>query len=198
MTIEIRELTPALVEDYLTFFDHDAFADNPRWAACYCMFPHINCDNDTWDARSASVNRAEKCELICASEARGWLAYVDGQPAGWCNAAQRTSLARYRDDDDLPREDAETSGTIVCFIIAKPYRRLGVASLLLDAAVEGFRRQGLRYAEAFPMNAPADDAEAHVGPLSMYLAAGFEPLRYLENGYAIVRKILATEPQSKE
>ncbi len=194
MPVEIRELTPALVEDYLTFFDHDAFADNPRWAACYCMFPHVTAEGDEWNRRSASVNRADKRELICAGRARGWLAYVDGRPAGWCNAAPRASLARYRDDDDLPRDDGDCSGTIVCFIIAKPYRHLGIAAQLLTAAVDGFRQQGLRYAEAFSLRTPQDDAGAHVGPLSMYLAAGFELLRDLDNDYSIVRKTLAPEP----
>ena len=194
MPVEIRELTPALVEDYLTFFDHDAFADNPRWAACYCMFPHVNCSGDEWDARAASVNRADKRALICGGQAQGWLAYVDGQPAGWCNAAPRANLARYRDDDDLSRDDVDCTGTSACFIIAKPYRRQGIAAQLLAAAVDGFRRRGLRYAEAFPLRNTQDDADAHVGPLSMYLAAGFEPLRDLDNGYSIVRKTLAPEP----
>lgn len=191
MPLEIRELTPQLVEDYLTFFDRDAFADNPRWAACYCMFPHVTDEGEDWTARSASVNRAVKRELICAGQAKGWLAYVDGRPVGWCNAAPRMSLLRYRDTDDLPREDAEVTGSIVCFIIGKPYRRQGIATHLLAAAVEGFRRQGLRYAEAFTTAAPTDDAQAHVGPLSMYLAAGFERVRDLEDGYLYVRKTLS-------
>lgn len=193
MPLEIRELTPALVEDYLAFFDHDAFADNPRWAACYCMFPHVTEEGDAWNARTAAVNRAAKRELICARQAQGWLAYVDGRVAGWCNAAPRMSLARYRETDELPREHAEESGSIVCFIIAKPFRRQGVATRLLAAAVEGFRRQGLRYAEAFTTPFPESDAQAHVGPLSMYLAAGFERMADLDDGYLLVRKTLAPE-----
>jgi GNAT superfamily N-acetyltransferase len=195
MSLEIRELKPELVEDYLAFFDHDAFTDNPRWAACYCMFPHVTCEGDEWNARTAAVNRAAKRELIRVGRAQGWLAYVDGRPAGWCHAAPRMSLARYWESDELPVENAEVSGSIVCFIIAKCNRRQGVASRLLAAAVEGFRRQGLRYAEAFSMSDPADDAQAHVGPLAMYLAAGFERVRDLEDGYLLVRKTLAPESE---
>lgn len=193
MPLEIRELTPERVEDYLAFFDHDAFADNPRWAACYCMFPHVTDAGDDWTARTAEVNRAGKRELICARLAQGWLAYVDGKPVGWVNAAPRLSLARYRETDELPREHAEESGSIVCFIIAKPFRRQGIATHLLAAAVEGLCRQGLRYAEAFTLDAPESDARAHVGPMSMYLAAGFERVSDLEDGYALVRKELAAE-----
>jgi uncharacterized protein YndB with AHSA1/START domain len=32
----IRPLTPDRIDDFLRFFDHDAFADNPYWAHCYC------------------------------------------------------------------------------------------------------------------------------------------------------------------
>lgn len=195
MTLEIRELTPELVDDYLAFFDHDAFADNPRWAACYCMFPHVTDVGDAWQARAAAVNRAAKRELICMGRAKGWLAYVDGKPAGWLNAAPRMSLDRYRETNELPTEHAEVSGSVVCFIIAKPYRRQGIASQLLAAAIEGFRRQGVRYAEAFTTGAPTSDAEAHVGPLSMYLAAGFEPVSDLDDGYVLVRKTLAAESE---
>jgi GNAT superfamily N-acetyltransferase len=157
------------------------------------MFPHVTAEGDEWNARSASVNRDAKRELICTGRAQGWLAYVDGRVAGWVNAAPRARLPQYRDDDDLPREDIDCSGTIACFIIAKPYRRQGIAKQLLTAAVDGFRRQGMRYAEAFPRRRPQDDAEAHVGPLDMYLAAGFELLRDLDNEYLIVRKTLAHE-----
>lgn len=197
MSLEIRELTPERVEDYLAFFDHDAFTDNPRWAACYCMFPHVTSEGAEWSARSAAVNRAAKRELICAGKAKGWLAYVDGKPVGWLNAAPRVSLARYREAEELPRADADVSGSIVCFIIAQPYRRQGIATRLLDAAIEEFRRKGLRYAEAFTTSAPQSDAEAHVGPLSMYLRAGFEPVRDLEGGYVLVRKTLAPAPESE-
>ena len=195
MSLEIRELTPELVEDYLAFFDHDAFADNPRWAACYCVFPHVTSEGDDWTARTAAVNRAGKRELICARLAQGWLAYVDGKPVGWVNAAPRLSLARYRETDELPREHAGESGSIVCFIIAKPFRRQGIATHLLASVVEGFRRQGLRYAEAFTIDAPESDAQAHVGPMSMYLAAGFEPVVDLGDGYVLVRKTLAPESE---
>jgi len=33
--IEVRELTPARLDDYLRFFDKDAFTDFPEWSGCY-------------------------------------------------------------------------------------------------------------------------------------------------------------------
>jgi hypothetical protein len=32
----VKELTPSLRDDFLLFFDHVAFVDNPDWSDCYC------------------------------------------------------------------------------------------------------------------------------------------------------------------
>jgi len=63
-------------------------------------------------------------------------------------------------------------GTAICFVIAPPYRRHGIARRLLDAACEGFAAQGLAYAEGFPVKEPQSDAQAYHGPPSLYQAAG--------------------------
>lgn len=55
---DIRELSPDLLEDYLDFFDHAAFADNPEWAACYCYFPHAPHATQKWNEQAAEHNRA--------------------------------------------------------------------------------------------------------------------------------------------
>jgi hypothetical protein len=36
--VEVRELRPELLDDYLRFFDQDAFTDFPEWSGCYCGF----------------------------------------------------------------------------------------------------------------------------------------------------------------
>jgi len=32
----IKEPTPSLRDDFLLFFDHVAFAEDPDWSDCYC------------------------------------------------------------------------------------------------------------------------------------------------------------------
>jgi hypothetical protein len=83
--IEIRPLTPELADDFLRFFDRDAFMDNPDWSGCYCLFYQFNGDN--WDTATPEQNRATKEDLIRRGEAHGYLAYLDGTPVGWCHAA---------------------------------------------------------------------------------------------------------------
>ena len=61
----------------------------------------------------------------------GYLAYVNGQPAGWVNASSRSDYGLYRRVDPDGPEPQSVIG-VSCFLIAPPFRRHGVASALLD------------------------------------------------------------------
>ena len=187
---EIRALGPERLDDFLRFFDRDAFMDNPIWASCYCFYHHFGGTDAEWDQRSGARNREEKSALIRSGQAQGLLAYVDGRPVGWCHAAPRLSLPALDRSLEFRVDDAERVGSIVCFVIAAPYRRQGVARRLLDAACKRLRRQGFEYAEAYPLKHPMSDARACQGPFAMYLAAGFSPYRESERR-AVVRKPLS-------
>src|SRR4029079_3696625 len=39
--IAVHPVSDDRVGDWLRFFDHDGFAGNPDWAACYCLEPHV-------------------------------------------------------------------------------------------------------------------------------------------------------------
>jgi GNAT superfamily N-acetyltransferase len=188
---EIRPLTPALADDFLRYFDRDAFADNPIWGDCYCMFGH--CTAAEWDKtpeRTAQQNRADKAALIRRGEAHGHLAYDGNRVIGWCHAAARTSLPVLATREQFQIDDDPSPiGSIFCFVIAPPYRRQGVARRLLDVACDGLRAQGLTIAEAYPHRGASSDAFAYHGPLPMYMDAGFTVYRESERN-TIVRKPL--------
>lgn len=181
---DIRELTPRLLDDYLYFFDHEAFVDNPNWASCYCYFPHAPHDTENWHDRTGEQNRAAVIESIREGRMHGYLAYQNDKAIAWCNAGPRTHVTILD-----PDADAEKIGSIVCFVVAKPHRGKGVAQRLLDSACEGFRQQGFEIVEAYPRTDAHDDASSHYGPLKMFLAAGFKTYGE-DNGSMIVRKAL--------
>src|SRR5437667_11306713 len=93
--IEVRELRPELLQDYLRFFDQ-AFSDFSQWADCYCGF--YDTSEADWDATSNAgpEHRAARSALISAGKAQGLLAYSDDRPVGWCNAKPGASLASMR------------------------------------------------------------------------------------------------------
>lgn len=185
--VEIKPLAPELLGDFLKFFDGTAFSDNPRWSSCYCQCFYEDHSAIKWSERSASQNRTLACERIQGGLMQGYLAFVDGSPVGWCNAAPRYFLHAL---DDEPTPEAETIGAIICFLVEPSHRGRGIARQLLDAACDGLRRQGLRIAEANPRTQASSPAANHFGPLGMYLAAGFTVHREDEDGSVFVRRAL--------
>jgi ribosomal protein S18 acetylase RimI-like enzyme len=187
--ITIRDLTPDTVGEYQDFFDHHAFRDYPVWQSCYCMETHRTGTEEEWAARTAADNRADMTAMIGQNEVSGLLAYADGKAVGWCNYGESTRLGGLVHRFGLEAADHEGVGSVACFVIAAPYRGHGVASKLLDAALDRLRRRGLRAVEAYPARAE-DSAQANYrGPLSMYLRAGFEPYRETDS-HLIMRKSL--------
>jgi GNAT superfamily N-acetyltransferase len=185
----IRELTPELLVDYLSFFDRDAFTDNPEWASCYCYFYLADHRRMDWSQRTASDNRAAVSQLIRQSRMHGYLAYLQGSPVAWCHTAARVDLPNLQDIAELHITDVEQVGAIVCFLVARPYRRLGIARNLLEAACAGLQRQGMVFAEAYPRADTDSDAKNYHGPLQLYIEAGFKPFREFHD-FMIVRKSL--------
>jgi ribosomal protein S18 acetylase RimI-like enzyme/uncharacterized protein YndB with AHSA1/START domain len=188
--IEVRDVTPGRLADYQAFFDHDAFRDYPSWQACYCSEPqHVSTDDEP--TRTAAENRRDMSAKISRGEVTALLAYVDGRPVGWCNYGDTTHFGGVMQRYGLVAGDHEGVGSIACFVIASPYRGHGVATRLLDEAVDRLRRKGLRAVEAYPGR--HDDnrsAQSHFrGPMSMFVRAGFEPYRETDR-YVIVRKSL--------
>lgn len=119
ITIEIRPFSADRLPDFLSFFDGDAFSDNPKWSSCYCQCYYEDHSRVVWKDRTAAQNRAFACERGAMGEMQGYLAYVGGRVAGWCNAAPRHML---RALDDEPTPDAELVGAIICFLVAPQFR----------------------------------------------------------------------------
>jgi len=185
--IEVKPLAVERLDEYLQFFDQKAFTDNPRWAGCYCYFPYHDPAKTHWPERSGEENRAAICTSIRAGAAMGYLAYVGAEVVGWCNAAPRRLYPMLQDE---PAPDGAHTGTIFCFIVAPAFRGRRVASALLDAACACLAEQGLRIAEARPVKQASTAAANHLGPLAMYLAAGFAIVREDNEGNVYVRKRL--------
>ena len=189
----IKTLTPALLSDWLTFFDADAFIDNPGWASCYCQFYHADHNEKDWGNRTGAENRSASIELIRQRRLRGHLAYAGGKAVGWCQAAPWMLVPNLQANTELQSDDLDQVGAILCFLVAPAYRAHGVGQMLLEAACQGLAEQGVRIAEGYPRRAAKRDASNYHGPLSMYLQAGFSPYREFDD-YLVVRKGLSLQP----
>ena len=185
-SVEIKPLGVDTLDDFLAFFDRRAFMDNPFWFGCYCIEPHVGNADQT-----PAENREDKIGLVRAGTARGFLAFLDGEPVGWCNAAPRALLPGVLDHilEGTDPDRAEPVGSIACFTIAAPWRGAGVGRNLLEAACDGLRADGLPVAEAYPRRGELSQARSYRGPIGMFEAAGFERHAETEK-HVIVRKQL--------
>jgi GNAT superfamily N-acetyltransferase len=174
--VTIHPVTENRIDDWLTFFDHDAFVGNPAWAACYCLEPHVRLpasSGDADDSRRWQDNREAMIDRLRTGATFGYLAYVDGRPAGWVNASKRSQYTLH------PVRGGPAGEEVVgvsCFVIAPPYRRHGLAAALLDRVIADAASRGARWVEGYPFVDPDGDAGNFRGPRSLYRERGFEPV----------------------
>lgn len=188
--VEIVEVTPDRLSTYQHFFDDIAFRDFPAWQDCYCMETHLAESEEEAGVRTAAENRRDMSEGIEQRKVTALLAMAGGEPVGWCNYGETTHLAGVMRRFKLDAASQEGVGSVACFVIASPYRGHGVASQLLDAAIDRLRERGVRQVEAYPPRRGDDTPQGNYrGPMEMYLRAGFEPYRELERNVVMRKKL---------
>jgi GNAT superfamily N-acetyltransferase len=115
----------------------------------------------------------------------GLVAYVDGEPAGWCALEPRPAYDGLVRNSSRPvwmgRDEDRTDGSVwavTCFLVRAGYRKQGVARALAVAAVEHARSRGAAALEAYPMTSTGNALleELHVGTVGMFDAAGLQEL----------------------
>lgn len=185
-SITIHQVTNNRIDDWLSFFDHNAFAGNPSWASCYCLEPHVPATPEQPE-RAWRETRAAVVKRLQVGTTFGYLAYVDDQPVGWVNASLRSDYGLYQlVDPDRPKPSSVIG--VSCFIIAPPFRRHGISSALLDHVILDASSRGASWIEAYPHNkTEASDAGHFRGPRSMYDARGFVPIE-VRDDYTVMRR----------
>jgi GNAT superfamily N-acetyltransferase len=205
--VQIRELKPSLVSDYIGFFDavydNDPWLkskDNPYWGGCYCGFYDDPREEEEVNASpdKRSENRAARKKTIEKGSASGLLAYVGGRVVGWCNVAPRGSYVNPHYLGEAIDDPNEKVGAITCFVVGAGHRKAGIASRLLDSACDTIKGWGLPIAEGYPRNPklglasregiPPDNL-AFRGSLNMFVRSGFRVRRELGR-FVVVRKAL--------
>jgi GNAT superfamily N-acetyltransferase len=115
--------------------------------------------------------------IIDSRQVPGILAYAGGQPIGWCSIGPREVYPRLERSRILKRIDEEPVWSVVCFFVSRPYRRRGIATKLLRAAVDYARKKGARIVEGYPVEPKKDqvpDLFVYHGLAASFLEAGFE------------------------
>lgn len=170
----IEPLTPARLPDLADLFGQGG---DPKW--CWCAYFRVR----GTDFSAGSGERHRKV-LEDATQggtrlgrAPGLVAYREGEVVGWVSVGPREDYERLTYSKVLAPVDDTPVWSIVCFVVGKRARGQGVASSLLDAAIEFAREHGASMLEAYPVEVPAGErvhaGEVYKGTLSMYERAGF-------------------------
>ncbi|HUK14064.1 MAG TPA: GNAT family N-acetyltransferase [Thermoanaerobaculaceae bacterium] len=167
--LEFHPLTPDRWADLEALF-------GPRGACggCWCMSWLL--PRREFDLGKGAGNRAAFRSIVAAGDEPGILAYAGGAPVGWCAVAPRERYVRLERARTLARVDDAPVWSIVCFFIAKGFRRSGMSVALIAAAAAHARERGATMLEAYPVEPYADRmpaAFAWTGTASAFRKAGF-------------------------
>jgi len=121
-------------------------------------------------------NRKAFKNIVDSGEVPGILAYVKGQPVGWCAIAPRETFPKLERSRILKRIDAKPVWSVVCFFIAKAFRRKGFSVELLKAALNYAAEQGAKIVEGYPVEPKTGrrpNGFAYTGLASAFRKVGF-------------------------
>lgn len=135
------------------------------------------------EERALRLRAQTNCGQPQAGTTSGLVAYVGGQPVGWCAVEPRTAypglIRAYRVPwEDRAEDRADDSvWAVTCVFTRAGYRRRGITFQLVRAAVDFARERGARALEGYPMiTQPGQEItwdEMHVGNRSIFAAARF-------------------------
>ena len=144
-----------------------------------------------FDAGKGAGNKRAFRNLVVNDEQPGVLAYVAGEPIGWCAVAPRDVYIRLRNSRVLAPVDECPVWSISCLFVARPFRRAGVSVMLIDAAVRFAQKQGAKIVEAYPVAPYSDEipaAFAWTGLESAFKKAGFHEVARRSESRPIMRR----------
>lgn len=169
LTLRFRPVTAARWRDLETLF-----GERGACGGCWCMWWKL--PRSQFEKQKGAGNKRAMKRLIDSGEVPGLLAYSQGRPVAWCAVAPRERYAALERSRILKRVDDSPVWSVVCFFIDKEFRRLGVSTELLRAAVGYAKKKGAKIVEGYPVDpkkGPYPSAFAHTGLASAFLKAGF-------------------------
>jgi GNAT superfamily N-acetyltransferase len=149
-----------------------------------------------WRLTSSEFQHSTKTERVAELERLvrdgtpvGMLAYLNGEPKGWCSIAPRETYSAIARSRSIPRVDEVPVWSVVCFFLDRTVRGLGLRVKLLEAAVAYARDEGAAVVEGYPVE-PGGASYGYMGPPSMYEAVGFREVARTTGRGAVPRRIV--------
>jgi GNAT superfamily N-acetyltransferase len=166
MKLTIRSLTtdlwPAL---------EDLFDDTGPCSRCWCMYWRIG---SAYRHRPRQKNKAAFREVVRRGPPPGLLAFDGDLAVGWCQLTPREALPWMEREWRLKRVDDARVWSLSCLYVRKGYRRQGVTSALIEAALKAAKRAKAPALEAYPFDADVSPSATGTGYASTFARLGFK------------------------
>jgi len=193
------EVYPATAERWKDI--ESLFGAKGAYAGCWCMFWRL--DRADFKRMKGEGTKAVLKGMTTKNDVAGLLAYIDGQPIGWCSIGPRNDYAALENSRILKRIDDMPVWSIVCFFVAKPFRSTGIMSALLRGAVKYAEQQGAKIIEGYPIDMQTDKLagqklnsySGYMGIASIFRAAGFVKVADASETQLIMRYTVKSNKQ---
>jgi GNAT superfamily N-acetyltransferase len=125
--------------------------------------------------KPAEARKQRLHALAAADPPAGLIGYRGKVPVGWVSLGPRADYAKLQRSPVMRPVDGRPVWSVICFVVPPEFRHQGVATALLQGAIDYARKRGVTLLEAYPVDKAErgrDDWLWH-GARSMYDKAGF-------------------------
>jgi GNAT superfamily N-acetyltransferase len=163
--LTIRPLTPDLWPAFEDLFDNKSACNR-----CWCMYWRIGA---AYRKRPSEENKSAFRQVVKRGPPPGLIAFRGDVAVGWCQMTPRESLPRLDGEWRLKRIDEVPVWSISCFFVRVGYRKQGVTSALISAALKAAKQAGAEALEAYPLDAEKTSSTSFTGYATAFARAGF-------------------------
>jgi len=160
------------------------FGDRGTAARCQCqrykLQPKESFASQPVEERAHRLRQQTDSGQPSGAGTSGLVAYLAGEPAGWCAVEPRNAFTGLVRNQKVPwqgRDEDRTDASVwalTCLLTRTGFRKRGVSRALVAAAVEHAQAHGAAALEAYPITTAAVILEElHVGLEQIYAEAGF-------------------------
>jgi GNAT superfamily N-acetyltransferase len=160
------------------------FGTRGQAARCQCqrykLQPRESFASFPVEERAHRLRQQTDCGQPGSDTTSGLVAYLDGEPVGWCAVEPRTAYTGLIRNNRVPwqgrtEDKADASvWAVTCLFTRAGFRKRGVSRALARAAVDFARERGARALEGYPIvTKDVILEEIHVGTVGVFADAGF-------------------------
>ena len=182
--LHFHALTPARWADL-----EKLFGDRGACGGCWCTYWIRT--HSQFEKHKGSGNKRAFKKRVSAGQELGLIAYAGREPVGWCAFGPRERYVRLANSRILKPIDEQAVWSLVCFFVAKDFRRSGISVELVRAAARHAKKRGARILEGYPVEPKEETmpaAFAWTGLATAFRKAGFKEVLRRSETRPIMRK----------